>query len=76
MRRALLKLSEGRSLGIFNWYAKQHLKKCPQCTATFKALLSMRQKLNSYSALKGTKLALSEDRWKQIETACRETEAS
>ncbi len=71
MRRALTRMAEGRPLGLLKWYAESHLKNCPQCTATYKALLSIRSRLKSSNGLHATKLILSEERWKQIENACR-----
>lgn len=74
MRRALAKMAEGRSLGIYKWYAESHLKNCPQCTATYKALLNLRSKLKSSNGLQATKMILSEERWKQIESACSQAD--
>lgn len=74
MRRALARMAEGRSLGLLKWYAESHLKKCPQCTATYRALLSIRSKLKSNNGLDATKLMLSEERWKQIENACEQAD--
>lgn len=76
MRATLTRMSEGRSLGILKWYAKSHLKNCPQCTATYKALLVLRSKLKSSAGEKATKLILSEERWKQIENACNTDQIS
>ena len=69
MRRTLLRLAEGRKLGCMKLYAMHHLKKCKQCTATYRALLELRKRLRS--AGNESSLFMSPDRWDQIENACR-----
>jgi predicted anti-sigma-YlaC factor YlaD len=70
MRRTLLKMAEGRPLGLMKWYAAQHIKNCNQCTATYRALLQLRALLSSKGHT--ATLTLSRERWEEIEKACRE----
>ena len=74
MRRALVNMAEGRPIGILRWYVVGHLRKCRQCTATYRALLEWRSRVSTTGVL--PQLVLSDERWKEIERACQDESSS
>lgn len=72
MRGMLVRVAEGRSAGIFGWYGKAHAKLCPNCGATYKALLALRAALHSVGQVDVAHHLLPPERWETIESACRD----
>lgn len=73
MQKALLNHDESRRNCILGWYVRRHLKACPQCTKTYQALLFLRSSLLSGKDNKMAKLVLSNQKWAEIEQACRKS---
>jgi predicted anti-sigma-YlaC factor YlaD len=71
MRRALSALADGQLRGLWKWYVEAHERRCPRCGAAYRALLAVRRKLREAGAHDAANLTLGEERWKQIERACR-----
>ena len=73
MRRALDRMLGSELRGPLKWYAEWHVRRCPQCGATYRALLAARDALRRLGGSAGD-FGLGEDRWRQIEEACRPNE--
>ena len=71
MRVALNRMTEGRMRGPLAWYAKNHVAKCPQCSATYKMLLAMREGLHRLNQDSTANWIVSEEKWRAIEDACK-----
>jgi hypothetical protein len=72
MRVALNRMAEGRKSLLWDWYAKKHLERCPQCTKTYRMLLAMRDALRSTGQTGAASWLISDEKWREIESACEE----
>ena len=72
MKSFLNRMVEGDARGPFIWYAKIHLRKCKNCTGTYKALLHLQEMLRQVGAEPDMEQLVGKGRWERVLSACQD----